>query len=93
MARAPRSQPDQRSLYRCTSPFSVFRDGVPVVYNGDQEVLEDDPILKTHRHHFEPASDRVLQRTRVEEATAAPGELRGPVLPPSTDTKEDKSDG
>jgi hypothetical protein len=92
MARAPRSQPDQRHLLRCSDPFTVWKDGVPVVYSSDREIFEDDPILKTHRHHFEPASDRVLQRTRTETATASPGELRGPVLPPSTETKEDKPD-
>lgn len=93
MARTPQqppSKPDQRVLYRCTDPFSIWNNGVPTLYAGDREVLEDDPILKTHRHHFEPASQRVANRPRIEEATAVPGEIRGPVLPPRTDTQEEK---
>ena len=87
----PRTAADRRQLYRATSAFSVFRDGRPVVYRADDEVLEDDPILKTHRDYFEPATERVARRSQVERATAAPGELRAPVLPPITD--EETSDG
>lgn len=67
---------EQRTLYRCVHPFSVFQGKVPTVYGAGEEVLDDNPILKTHRSHFEPAADRVLRRTRVEQATAAPNELR-----------------
>ena len=68
-------------MYRCVEPFATFRDGIPEVYGATAEVLEGDPILKSHRAHFEPVSDRVLRRARVEQATAAPGELRSPVVP------------
>lgn len=71
------SRSDQPELYRCIEPFSVFRNGVPLVFNGNTEVLGDDPILKTHRSHFEPAANRLRA---VEQATAAPGELRATAL-------------
>lgn len=71
-----RREEQQRQLYRCTNPFAVVRAGVPEVYGADAEVLDDDPILKTHRDHFEPAAARALRRSRVEQATAAPNELR-----------------
>lgn len=71
-----RPREEQRQLFRCTNPFSVFRRGIPEVYGAGEEVLDDNPILKTHRDHFEPAAERVLRRTRVEQATAAPNELR-----------------
>lgn len=84
----PRAPLDRRQLYRCIAPFSVFRGGIPVVFGGQDEVLEDDPILQTHAHHFEPAADRVTRRLPVEQATAAPGELRAPVINQKTLTKE-----
>lgn len=71
-----RQREEQRQLYRCVNPFSVFRGQVPEVYGAGEEILDDNPILKTHPDHFEPATDRVLRRTRVEQATAAPNELR-----------------
>ena len=76
----PRVPADRRQLFRCINPFSVFRDGIPVVYGGQDEVLEGDPILATHPQYFEPAAERLLRRLPVEQATAAPGELRAPVL-------------
>lgn len=72
----PRKSDDQRHMFRCVGAFAVYRDGVPHVYADGVEVLDDDPILKTHREHFEPAAARVLRRPRVEQATAAPGETR-----------------
>lgn len=71
-----RAREDQRQLYRCTSPFAVYRGRVPVVYSADDEVLDDDPILATHSHLFERANERALKRARFEQATAAPNELR-----------------
>lgn len=69
--------------YRCVQPFVMYRDGVPVVFAGDSEVLDDDPILTTHASYFEPSSQRIERMRRVEQATAAPGEFRSPVLPPA----------
>lgn len=67
-----------RVVYRCIEPFVTFRGGVPLVFSDGEEVLDDDPILLSCGRNFEPVSDRVLRRTgrRVEQATAAPGELR-----------------
>jgi hypothetical protein len=69
------------ATYRCISPFAVYRDGVPEVYATGEEVLEGDPVLKTHAAMFEPSSARLVRRAPVEQATAAPGELRAPVVP------------
>lgn len=74
MARA--SRPDASEIYRCVEAFAIYRDGVPVVYGNGAEVMGSDPILRTHRLHFEPAVERVLRRSGVEQATAAPGEFR-----------------
>lgn len=79
-----------RVTWRCTEPFCVFRDGVPEVYTSDQEVLDDDPILKTHRAYFEPAAARVLGR-RVEQTTADPGVPRSVTLVPVPPVEEKNS--
>lgn len=86
MARTPRPEPT--AIYRCTEAFAVFRNGAPVVFPHGFEVLGSDPILRTHLTHFQPAVDAILRRTAVEQATAAPGELRAPVLPPATAPEE-----
>lgn len=65
-----------RTLFRCTEAFAVFTNGVPDVFAEGREVLDGDPILKTHRAHFEDATSRVMRSREVEKATAAPGELR-----------------
>ena len=62
-----------RTVYRCTESFSP--DGRTVWAEGD-EVLDGEPILKTHRAFFEEAASRVMRSRHVEQATAAPGELR-----------------
>lgn len=74
MARAPRT--DASEIYRCVEAFAIYRDNVPVVFANGAEVMGSDPILKTHRSHFQPAVDLVLRRQGVEQATAEPGELR-----------------
>lgn len=86
----PRTRDEQqRQVYRCTEPFAIYRDGVPVVFGADQEVLDDDPILKTHRTHFEPAAARAMRRAQVEQTTAAPGEYRSVApVPPVEETHE-----
>jgi len=68
---------------------------MPVVFGAGSEVMGDDPILRTHAHHFEPAAAQVLRRSRVEQATAAPGEIRPPVIPVATTitTDEEPTDG
>lgn len=83
MPRTTRDEPASTpAVYRCINAFSVFRGGVPLVYGSDSQVLGTDPILETHRDHFEPIADRLVARRGVEQATAVPGQLRAAVLPP-----------
>jgi hypothetical protein len=71
-----------RTVYVCVDGFSPAAPAgaAPVAFRPGQQVMDDDPILKTHRQFFVPAADR------VEQATAAPGERR-PIVPP-TDTPD-----
>lgn len=80
MARPARVEPSE--IYRCVEAFAIFRGGVPAVYSDGFEVLGSDPILRTHRAHFQPATDQILRRQSVEQATAAPGEMRSITSPP-----------
>jgi hypothetical protein len=78
----------ERTVYRCVDPFSpAAKPGeAPRVYSAGSEVLGTDPILKTHRSHFRPSADL------IEQATAAPGELRSVVPPTITDDNEQEAD-
>jgi len=71
-------------VQRCVQPFVIWPAGAPVAYTAGRLVEDSDPILKTHRHHFE-AVEAVARRNtaaaRVEAASAAPGELRSVTLP------------
>lgn len=81
----PRTREVHQPLWRCTESFMIpGANGVPEVFAEGDEILDSDPILKTHRHMFEPAAARVLRRSPVEQTTAAPGEVR----PAVTTTKE-----
>jgi hypothetical protein len=69
--------------HRCTGGFAVYVDGQPRVFAGGALVADDDPILASHRHLFEPVESHVARRDAlpqsagaVETATAGPGELR-----------------
>lgn len=65
-------------VQRCVQPFVIWPAGAPVAYTAGRLVEDSDPILKTHRHHFEAAEAVARRNTaaRVEAASAAPGELR-----------------
>jgi hypothetical protein len=74
-------------MKRCIEPFATASQrGVSRVYAAGDEVLDDDPILRTHGKFFEDAEVE-LQRRRgheaVERATAAPGERRQLSDPPA----------
>ena len=71
------------NLHRCVNPFAIVVNGVWRVYAAGDEVLDSDPILKTHGDNFEPAAERVLARSRIEQTTADPGEYRAPTPAPS----------
>ena len=97
MARTTRGgTPDTTSggLHRCVKPFTVWdARGIPSTFAAGREVLDDDPILKTHAAHFEPATRRVLaDRARVESATAAPGEQRSVTPQPDPDSSPTEDD-
>jgi hypothetical protein len=76
-----------RTVYRCTEAFAIYKDGAPLVFTDGQEVLEGDPILKSHRQHFETSESRVMRTRQIEQATAAPGELRTVTTTPKTYTE------
>lgn len=67
------------AVYRCTEAFSVFPvGGAPLVYGPGHEVSGSDPILVSHRSYFQVVGAELRRApvARVEQATAAPGELR-----------------
>ena len=68
---------------RCKGGFAVQTGQGPMVYAAGRLVGDDDPILRTHAHLFEPVEAQVQRQeatprsvTAVETATAAPGEAR-----------------
>lgn len=68
---------------RCRDAFAIQTKDGPLVYAAGRLVSDDDPILRTHRHLFEPVEMQVQRQeqaprsvTAVETATAAPGEAR-----------------
>lgn len=68
---------------RCKGGFAVQTKNGPLVFAAGRLVGDDDPILRTHRHLFEPVEAQVARQeavpqsaTAVETATAAPGEAR-----------------
>lgn len=64
-------------VYRCTESFTTWSAaGVPRVLAAGDEVLSDDPAVKTHAQFFEPAAARLVARRVVEQATAEPGRKR-----------------
>lgn len=63
------------ALLTVIESFADFRSGRPEVYNPGRLVDENDPVVKGRERHFESA-DAAAARTRVEAATAAPGERR-----------------
>lgn len=79
---APARQPTPPEAAAAAGPFRVREsfavptgDGVPRAYRQGVLVAADDPIVQTHRAFLVPVSDV------VEQATAAPGEVRTLRLP------------
>lgn len=65
------------AIKRCKAPFSVWTDGVPRVISGGQLIEDTDPVYKGHEHLFEDVATYMSERdSRVEQATAGPGEKR-----------------
>lgn len=63
------------ALLTVIESFADFSTGHPEVYNPGRLVDENDPVVKGRERHFESA-EVTASRTRVESATAAPGERR-----------------
>jgi hypothetical protein len=70
-------------LFRAKEPFTVVMDGVQVVVNRGDLVREGHPLLKKHADLFTEGAE---VRFDVEQATAAPGEKRGPGRPKKSTT-------
>lgn len=70
----PRRKVEGAGLYRALEPFSVVIDGAPVSVGSNEVVDENDPLYQAHPDKFGPV--RVRSYSRVEQATAAPGEKR-----------------
>lgn len=60
--------------------FGEYDDGSPLIVTAGERVRDGHPMLKTYGNYFEPVDTHV--HYDVEQATAAPGEKRGP--PPSS---------
>lgn len=72
------------TLKRCTTTFIAFFDGAPhPVHEGD--IVDDgDDLYKASPRSFvelKATKSRHPRSRGVEQATAAPNELRGPVVP------------
>jgi predicted RecB family nuclease len=69
---------------RCTGGFAITTKSGPLVFAAGRLVGDDDPILRTHGHLFEPVEAQVARQeatpqsvtAATETATAAPGEAR-----------------
>ncbi|MEU0458603.1 hypothetical protein ABZ322_37835 [Streptomyces sp. NPDC006129] len=72
---------------RCKKGFSAYVGGTPRVVRAGALVAEDDPIVNGRESLFESVDQHLAARaTRVEQATADPGENRD-LTPPVGDRK------
>jgi hypothetical protein len=80
MPRQPRSQ--QPDVYVATDGFAAEIDGERYVVGKGELVRAGHPLIRAQPGFFRPADTAV--RYDVEQATAAPGELRGGIAPNPT---------
>lgn len=79
--------PTPTAVYRCRESFAYFVNGSPHVvpagtlFSGDHEAVRNNPgaFVSVSEHVAEAAAR--LSASRVEQATAAPGEVRAAVVP------------
>ncbi|RSS59789.1 hypothetical protein [Streptomyces sp. WAC01280] len=66
------------AIKRCKAAFAANINGSPHMFTVGQLVADDHPVIKGREALFEDAETYVSDRTasRVEQATAAPGEKR-----------------
>jgi len=70
----PRKDSEKIQIYVATDDGVTEINGLPFRYKRDRtRVPEDHPVLKMAKHSFK----KLDARYGVEQATAAPGELRG----------------
>jgi hypothetical protein len=70
------------ALLRCTEAFSVWQGGIPRVLRPGDVVEDSDSCVEGRERYFEPIEVQVERdRTRLEAATAAPGEKRTRTAP------------
>lgn len=62
-------------LVRAIEAFMTDVNGMPVVVSPDDVMEDSEPIVRRYAHLFRPVSP--TRGLAVEQATAAPGELRG----------------
>jgi hypothetical protein len=70
----------ETSVYIAKEGFTCELDGVEVRVASGERVRAGHPLLRAYAEHFEAADSHLTydhQPPEVEQATAAPGELRG----------------
>ncbi len=76
------------AVYRCKSAFAYFVNGQPHVVAAGALVGEKDLGYKANPDAFESAASYVEAKVaRVEQATAAPGEVRDVKVPETKGAK------
>lgn len=78
-----RSRDEKPTIYECIQGFAPATgpDRVQRRWVKGDTVTDDHLILKTHSQFFEPIIDRMVRNRPVEQATAAPGEVRTVHIP------------
>lgn len=64
------------AILRCTESFTADVDGVPRVVGSGDLLDSSDPVVAGRESLFEPLESFMDRRPGVEQATAAPGEVR-----------------
>lgn len=65
------------AIKRCKASFAVVVNGAPRVVTAGQLIDDSDPVVKGREASFEDVETYVSERkSRVEQATADPGEKR-----------------
>ena len=72
-------RPNGGGLFVATQAFSTMVGNTPTVVQVGERIREGHELLRRYPEYFKPADTGV--EYDVEQATAAPGELRGDVRP------------
>lgn len=87
MARMSTSSPSTPGIVRCREAFAFWPDGNPRSVTPGMLLSADDPAVKHNPGAFDAVDDHVarIADQRVEQATAAPGEIRSVDVPAEDD--------